>query len=658
MRRILFHLVLSRMPEEERKQDKLGYLKKSLYEAKQPSELERRDRDLEELGYRPEKDQATPAVTQPLFKKKSFLPPKQWRATYKYGLIIGVAVIAIGVALAATWWYRQRFALAPDQIGLEITGPDTAAAVQVIDLDFNWENRSSVEWQNVELFIDRPPGWRLRSSLPEVTEQGAQYMLALGTIGPGESGRLRLTGELLGPIGEPVEFKSELVLSPANFLSGRFSKTATRSIRLTSSPLELAVQTKREVLTNERVVVPVQIKNTSDHDVSGVFLTVKSPTANIELLPEDAAFSPDFSPVNARWDLPTLSPFGVVSRTAVVLVKGEVGSQQLLELEVGIQEGNNVFSQQTHRQLFSVEEPDVVLKHLYEGSEDDVIVNTGQRVRGEVFYRNTGTNDLLNTIVTVTIDGEAFNPASLVLEGGAYDPTTRTISWSAASVGDLARVEPGKEGRLSYNFEIFRIEDLPSAGEKTTNFVVTSTASLESPSLPLLPDNTRTVFSDRAVLSLATNFSLTADVFYDDGRLGLKSSGPNPPRVGEESTYTVRLRFSSDLNDVGNAVVLGVLPDGVKYTGKHFVTQGQLAVEERTGALSWKIPLIKGGAGRLAPPEELHFQVEILPAEHQQGQGIELLRNVRYEGSDLFTDRLLSQPLSGAIRSPAVERSQ
>jgi hypothetical protein len=88
-----------------------------------------------------------------------------------------------------------------------------------------------------------------------------------------------------------------------------------------------------------------------------------------------------------------------------------------------------------------------------------------------------------------------------------------------------------------------------------------------------------------------------------------------------------------------------VLPDGVSFTGKTFQTTGNVSFDDRTGQVSWKVPILTGLSGRTAPAQELDFQVSITPGQDKQGQSINFLNSLVVSGKDTFT----AQTVNGTV---------
>jgi hypothetical protein len=335
-------------------------------------------------------------------------------------------------------------------------------------------------------------------------------------------------------------------------------------------------------------------------------------------------------------------------------VEGPPGGQLVLDVEAGITSQGKDFVQRRVQSVFHMSLSELAVEQQFQGSKNELVVQPSQKIDGVVRYRNSGNIGLKNAIVTLQFEGQGFDPASLRLSNGAYDSRTRRITWTASTVPALRLVQPQQEGELYFQFTTMAVEAFPRSGDQVNNFTIVTTAAVDSPDLPTPVGQTRQVFSDRFVMSVATKVDLRAEVLYDDGRLGIFSTGPHPPQVGKETTYTLRLQAGSLLNDLGTTRVTATIPDGVRYTGKHFRTAGELDFNDRTGEITWSLPLLNAGTGRLRPHEELQLQVSITPPEHLLGSAIELLRNLRIEGVDQFTESTVQYEYDDDIKTENV----
>lgn len=553
------------------------------------------------------------------------------------GVGVGIIILILGIAALVTSIYRAGQQVKVEQIGLTLSAPAEFSSGEQITYDLQYKNNSRGNWQNVELIFTPPKGWRMVNSEPALTAAGKEYHLAIGNLAAGSAGHVTAIGQLIGEQNAVVGANAVLEIAPANAPSTRLKKVSDATTTITHLPVEASIEASADSASGERLVALIHVRNVSSVVLEGAYVAVAAP-AGMDLANEDAEFSPGFSVLRSRFELPQLKPLDEVTRTLVMYPEGAPGERRELTVNVGVKSGEDEFIQRTVAHVVTISTSELQVQQIYNGSSDPQTVYPGQTVNGKAVYKNVGTVGLKNVIVEVQFNGVGLDPATLKLKGGAYDPISKKITWSAATVPSLATVLPQQTAELEYTFTILPIEQFPTTGEQTKNQALVTTATVDSPDLPTPAGQTRRISSDRAALSIGTTFTLGADAFFDDGRLGITSAGPLPPAVGEETTYTMRLRLGSTLNDVQDAKVVAVVPDGVKVTGQKYLTAGTMDFNERNGEVTWSIPTLEGLTGRVRPPQELDVQVAITPGENQRGREILFLNKLEASGVDQFTE--------------------
>ena len=631
-------------PPSPQKPGGLGKLERELYARDTSPELAARLDDIARLGIRREplsSPEAGTTAEAPL----TFLATRDTtRARRRRVLTIAAVGAALALvlvaAVAATIWYRVRQTVTGEQITLAVTGPSEVQAGDEITYVINYGNTSAVDWENVEVSLEIPSGLTLTATTPEGAASGNYVRWNVGTLASGATDSVSVTGRLIGAENATVITRAEIQLTPENFPSGRFSHTALLSTTITAAPIEVAVVAAQGAAVGERVAVTINITNKSEETLEGAYLEL-NPAVGMELATEDPEFSPNYSTSERVWELPPLGSLETISRTVILFIEGTAGEQRALEVVSGLIRNNERFVQQRTAAVLTITSSALGIDQSYQKGTSPLVVKAGESIQGVITYTNVGTGGLKNLIVRAQIVGDSFDPASLKLPAGAYDPTTRTITWTSATVPELALVLPQQKGEIKYEFAIKETAQLP-ADPSSKNSTLVITAFVDSPDVVVPVGQERKAVQDQFVMSVASDITLAADAFYDDGRLGITSAGPTPPQAGQETTYTLRLRLGSTLNDIGDVRVTAVLPDGVRYTGKNVVTTGEIAFEERTGELVWSMPQIAGLQGRASPSADLYFQVAIIPGEHQSRQIIPFLNKLVATGLDLFVDQKLT----------------
>lgn len=642
-------------PDKPPEKDSIDYLRRELYAREEPAEIKGRVESLSQLGKVKPKEVAPSGATVSAGRFENIMLKRtaQRRVLLRWSLLGLGAVAAVGLIIGGTWWYRSAHQVTTAQIGVDVTAPSDTISGQDVTYTVHYHNDSRVAWNNVELSVKVPRGFLFTKSAPTTAPTGGNtYTAQIGTIESKHEGTLLLTGRLLGEQDEAAQVEATLLITPSNFPSGRFSQSATATTTIASLPMEVKVEAARDVSTGERARLVITVRNLGTNAIPASYLKL-TPPPGVQLATTDPEFSPDFSATQKRWMLPAIEPLQEVSKVAIAYVQGRPGDQRPLDIEAGIEEPDPLhsdntltFVQRKVSHIFVLATAELFVEQTFNGAKGTAVAKPGDEIKAVIHYQNIGSRGLKDVVISAQLDGTGIDLAKLKLPSGGFDPRTKKITWTAATVPDLKVVQPQQAGDIEFSFNLWPSPAFPTSGDQLKNFTVTSTATIDSPDLSNPVGQTRQVFSDRLVLSVASELTLQAEAFYDDGRIGLKSSGPLPPVAGQQTTYTIRLRLGSSLNDLGDVRLSAILPDGVTYTNKTFMSSGTIQFNNRTGEVVWQIPLMPGGAGRTSPGQEVQFQVAITPGTNQRGQYLPFLNKVKTEATDEFTDTALTAALT------------
>lgn len=627
-------------PEGKDSKGQLGRLERELYARDTPPEFVERSADIAQLGIRRERLPEKKAEEPVTFVSMEDVQKKRRRKIALIVVSIIVFVVLLAGGVGATIWYRLRQNVTSEQISLSVVAPAQVQAGDEMTYEIAFGNTSRVNWENVEVAFEFPPGFTITTTEPESPVSGKYVRRTLGALASGSSEHLKVTGRLVGAENASVVGRAEIQLTPENFPSGRFNHTTLVSTTIIAAPLDVAVVAAKSAAVGERVAVVVTVTNKSEEPLEGIYMQL-NPAVGMRVVPEDPEFSPEYAATDQLWELSALPSLGTASRTIILFLEGQPSEQRALDVVVGLKRGDERFVQQRGSAVLTISSSALAVEQRYQDSAGPLVARAGDTIKGLIKYTNVGTGGLKNVVVRATIEGNSFDPASLKLPSGAYDPRSRTITWTTATVPELALVAPQQSGEIPYEFAIKPAAQLP-AEPTSKNSTVVITAFVDSPDVAVPVGQERKPVQNQFVISVASEITLAADAFYDDGRLGITSTGPTPPKVGQETTYSVRLRLGSTLNDIGEVRMTAVLPDGVRYTGEKVATTGSVEFEERTGELIWIVPQVAGLTGRATPTADLYFQVAITPGENQVREIIPFLNRLTATALDLFVDEKLS----------------
>lgn len=110
-----------------------------------------------------------------------------------------------------------------------------------------------------------------------------------------------------------------------------------------------------------------------------------------------------------------------------------------------------------------------------------------------------------------------------------------------------------------------------------------------------------------------------------------------PPKVEQETTYTIVWSVKNLSSAVSNALIRTTLPPHTRFTGAVSPVTPGLTYNDITHDIIWNIGTIPAGAGYEIPAKEVAFQVAIFPSLSHVGQAAELLPVTIFTGVDTFT---------------------
>ena len=264
--------------------------------------------------------------------------------------------------------------------------------------------------------------------------------------------------------------------------------------------------------------------------------------------------------------------------------------------------------------------------------------NAGDLLRFNIAFQNTGNIGLTNVIVTEKLDSPVLDYSTLDAAGGYFDPEKKTITWKASDHPQLASLESGRGGSIAFNIKVKDVIPVASANDK--NFVIASVVTADSPDIPTPVGANKIVAGNDIDIKLNSKLTLAVTGYYSD--VNIPNSGPAPPKVGQETTFTIHWQVGNVSNDVSDAQVSAVLPTGVTMTGKVFPEDSQITYNERDNSIVWEIGNLPAATGILSAPREASFQVKIKPSPDQANKTPDLLGISTFSATDSYTGQQIS----------------
>lgn len=560
-----------------------------------------------------------------------------WRRT---AAILSLAIVAVGTsALWVGGTVLGRGTSANNSFGLEVEVPTKLASGEVVAYIIRYGNRDRVALHDVQLSIRYPKGFTFTSSTPEPS---AEYhdRWDLGSLVPGQDGRITLTGNVIGEVGAVLPFELTAQYQPSNFNSP-FRNSTVFSSQITSSILDLVAEGPAEALPEQPVSYALTYQNTSERTLLDVEVQVTYPPGFIFSAAQPAPAKATSEQTNSRWRIASLEP---MAKGSITITGGygasavPVGSRTPTELiaQIGFVDADGGFALQQERPVATaVIDPGLSLSLVINGKSTDSPVNLGETLNYSVVFKNIGTQILTDVDLSLTLDSPVLDLESFE-DSHQGQREGSVIRWNKDQVAALARMQPLDEGTIDFTVKLREAKSLKGdqLTQPITSSVVGTVAGINGKPF------TAQVKGKPLVSTINTSLDMDAQVrYFDDDNIAV-GSGPLPPVVGQTTSYRVYWRLSNSLNEVTDVRVSTSLSAGVSWQGKQYVSVGDLDYDAKSRTVTWTIPRIP--AGKTSEDVNLWFDIAVTPTSAQANRIVLLTTETTLSAKDTKTTAPIS----------------
>jgi hypothetical protein len=136
--------------------------------------------------------------------------------------------------------------------------------------------------------------------------------------------------------------------------------------------------------------------------------------------------------------------------------------------------------------------------------------------------------------------------------------------------------------------------------------------------------------SESRTVRIASQVNLTSKNFYSIGPF--KNTGPIPPKVESETTYTIVWNAGNTQDDIANAKVTARLGQGVKWIAAHSASSESISYDSGSNTVTWDLSQLTSGSGFSSSGREVAFQVGLTPSISQIGTAPVLVSGITFSG--------------------------
>ena len=292
----------------------------------------------------------------------------------------------------------------------------------------------------------------------------------------------------------------------------------------------------------------------------------------------------------------------------------------------------------SNQKTIAVERPSVGLDITFNGENDPVYVApAAQTVNASIKYQSNLPDKLLNPRLEARFSGNALNESSVTAyTNGFYNSGTDRVTWGLVNQEGATTLSPGDQGQVLFSFA--SLPDVTGKSrEITIDFYLTGQ--------PVGSTNTITVHETRTV-KIASQVTLTSKVLHSTGPF--KNSGPIPPQVEKETTYSVLWSVGNTQNAITDAKVTAHLGSAVKWVNSYSVNPEEISYDEGTNIVTWNLGTLNSGVGFSTPERQVAFEVALTPSLSQVGLTPTLANSVLFTGFETVAQKTIN------LSSPAL----
>ncbi len=562
------------------------------------------------------------------------MSPRTPKRSYRLKILFaGFAFFVLAMGISSMFLAFGRNSISGENITISASGPFTIGGGEELQMQVGITNGNTVPIESATLIVEYPNGTQ------SATEEGKELFterLSLDTINQGETVNIPLRARVFGEENQEkivrVSVEYRVQGSNATF----FKEADPLRFKISSSPVIVRADTLKKISSGQDTDVELTILSNSPSPLSQVLVKAEYPTG-FDFTKADPA--PTYG--QNMWLIEDLEPEGEKTITVTGIVVGKETDEYAINFTVGVpnerdeQTLASIFA--TAQTQFEIEQPFLDIDMSIEGSTDEEFAaQPGTRSNVLVEFTNTLEDPLYDVEIEVQLSGNAFSIRDVGPSSGYFDPSKNTIVWDVSNTPELREVNPGQTKSLSFSVD-------PSSNvSRTPQINIDVNAEARRVSESQVAEHL--VGTASRVIKIVTAPSLDAEITHGNGVF--VDSGPIPPVVDTETSYTVTLIVENGSNEITDAIVTTSLPQYVSWLDETAGT-GEISYNPTTRAVEWAAGDVDANGEAVAS-----FQVSFLPRALQVGTTPILISEQRVRALDRFTDsvvRASNVPLTATL---------
>jgi hypothetical protein len=622
--------------DEERKpdqSDKIDTLREDLYSRgeSQHAHDELHGRKFSRKAYDVKDDWQTELIGSPEAIAKTYMNSSVSKklTPLKTLVFFSVLFFLFALGVAGYVFYSGSNTVSTDNVNISAIVPVSVSGGEEVPITISIENHNNVDLESVELTAQFPDGTKKAG---DISADLKRYQETVGVVAKNATVSRAVQAVFFGEenTSKEVLISIEYRVKDSN---ARLYKEKKYELLLKSSPVSVSVDALREVQSGQDVDFTVNLVSNSNTPIENMLLKVEYPFG-FEF--KKGTPNPTFG--KNIWVIPVMNP----ADKRVIRIKGRVDGQneekRVFKFYTGVQDKNNEKNIATNfltiDHSIKVKRPFVGLEVAFDGNKiEEYSARPGATIRADVLWANNLPTRVADAVIEVQLSGTLFDPLSVRAENGFYRSSDNVIIWDQTSDDTLKILEPSDNGAESFTLPLMPSSYILSQGIRNPEMKFSATVKGRRVSETSVPEEINALITRKVKISTEVGFG--AKSTFSLGAIG--NHGPIPPKVDQETTYTVIWTVTNTSSRVTDGQVKAFLPSYVKWVGVVSPSTEKVDFQQVGGQITWDVGDIDPYTGFSTTPREVAFQVAITPSLSQLGRPVQLVKDSVFTGTDEFT---------------------
>jgi len=397
----------------------------------------------------------------------------------------------------------------------------------------------------------------------------------------------------------------------------------------------LTIEAPSEVPPNQDVTLKIKAEINSERKAENMIIKVDYPLGF-----QFTSATPAPSLGNNVFELGTLEP-GTEYQIAILGKMVDVwnGEQKVFKVWSGSQskteksEIDVVFNSLLYTMLINKPfvESSIFVNGVY---SKEYAINSGAPLSGEIRWANNLDTKVNDMEIRLKLSGNAMNRKSIKAAKGFYNSLEDTIVWDKNTDSRFAEVKPGDSGIVTFSVAS---KQLYSSADGILNQPIINLYASISGKQAVASNVAKKIESNETkIVKIISDVGFANKLLYYTGPF--TNTGPIPPKVESETTYTVVWNVTNTANVVRNAKVRASLPSWVNFVGTTSPADANLTYNASTKEIVWNVGTLVRGAGLGNAGPEAAFQITFTPSLSQLDETPIVINDAVLTGHDDFAN--------------------